>query len=118
MLARKINKIPELYMIFARKMPDCYIIARKIFSRFFFLGGGHVSHYLPFTPPSSPVSNAYRPVYIMIALEYGNSDRLQAMTWLFLVSNDKLCEPDNLIKLIIKLLLTTIQEIQGIPWCM
>jgi len=30
--ARKINKIPEFYMIFARKMPEFYIIiARKIF---------------------------------------------------------------------------------------
>jgi len=32
--ARKINKIPQFYMIFARKMPKFYIIiARKIFSR-------------------------------------------------------------------------------------
>ena len=39
--ARKINKIPEFYMIFAQKMPEFYmLIARKIFSRFFFLGGG------------------------------------------------------------------------------
>jgi len=30
--ARKIYKIPEFYMIFARKMPEFYIIiARKIF---------------------------------------------------------------------------------------
>ena len=30
--ARKIYKIPEFYMIFARKMPESYvIIARKIF---------------------------------------------------------------------------------------
>jgi len=37
--ARKIYKIPEFYMIFARKMPEFYIIiARKIFSRI--LGGG------------------------------------------------------------------------------
>jgi len=29
---RRINKIPEFYMIFARKMPEFYIIiARKIF---------------------------------------------------------------------------------------
>jgi len=32
LFARKINKIPEFYMIFARKMPEVYIIiARKIF---------------------------------------------------------------------------------------
>jgi len=32
--ARKINKIPEFYLIFARKVPEIYIkIARKIFSR-------------------------------------------------------------------------------------
>jgi len=31
--ARKINKIPEFFMIFARKMPEFYIIiAIKIFS--------------------------------------------------------------------------------------
>ena len=36
--AQNINKIPEFYMIFARKMPEFYIvIARKIFSRI--LGG-------------------------------------------------------------------------------
>ena len=51
--ARKINKIPEFYMIFAPKMPEFYIIiARKYFSRFFFLGGGHV-------PSLPPVSYAY-----------------------------------------------------------
>ena len=38
--ARKIYKIPEFYMIFARKMPEFYIIiARKIFFPNF---GGHV----------------------------------------------------------------------------
>ena len=42
MFARKFHKIPELYMIFARKMPEFYtIIARKIFSRILG-GGGHV----------------------------------------------------------------------------
>ena len=51
--ARKINKIPEFYMIFARKMPEFYIIiARKIFFPQFFGGkdggGGHV----PSLPPS------------------------------------------------------------------
>ena len=39
--ARNINKIPEFYMIFARKMPEFYIIiARKIFFRIFLCGGG------------------------------------------------------------------------------
>jgi len=38
--ARKIYKIPELYMIFARKMPEFYtIIARKIFFPNFRVGG-------------------------------------------------------------------------------
>jgi len=38
-LARKINKIPEFYMILP-KMPEFYIIiARQIFSRFFWGGG-------------------------------------------------------------------------------
>jgi len=41
----KINKIPEFYMIFARKVPEFYIgliIARKILlpDFFFFWGGG------------------------------------------------------------------------------
>ena len=37
--ARKIYKIPEFYMIFARKMPEVYIIiAQKYFFRI--LGGG------------------------------------------------------------------------------
>jgi len=39
--ARKVNKISEFHMIFARKMPEFYVlIARKIFSPN--LGGGHV----------------------------------------------------------------------------
>jgi len=34
--ARKINNIPEFYIIFAPKMPDFYmIVAQQIFSRFF-----------------------------------------------------------------------------------
>jgi len=46
--ARKVNKIPEFYMIFAGKMPEFYvIIAREIFSPNF-RGGGHV----PSLPPS------------------------------------------------------------------
>ena len=42
--ARKIHKIPEFYVIFARKMPEFnIIIARKIlFPDFFEGGGGHV----------------------------------------------------------------------------
>ena len=50
-------KIPEFYMIFARKMPEFYIIiARKTFSPiFFFGGGGHV----PSLPPPPLISYAY-----------------------------------------------------------
>ena len=55
MFARKIYKIPEFYMIFARKMPEFYIIiARKnIFSRIL---GRHVP---PPPPALHPVSYAY-----------------------------------------------------------
>ena len=50
--ARKINKIPEFYMIFAQKTHEFYIIiARKIFFTEFGRGGG--------TCPYSPVSYAY-----------------------------------------------------------
>ena len=46
--ARKINKTLEVYMIVAIKMVEFYIIiARKIFCRFFFGGGG-----VPSLPPS------------------------------------------------------------------
>jgi len=46
--ARKIYKIPEFYMIFARKMPEFYvIIARKKY--FYRILGGHVP-----PPPCSP----------------------------------------------------------------
>jgi len=46
--ARKVNKISEFHVIFARIMPEFYIIiARKIFFRIFFLGGGGL-------PPASP----------------------------------------------------------------
>ena len=42
-IARKNNKILKFYRIFARKMPEFYIIiARKIFSRILGVGGGHV----------------------------------------------------------------------------
>jgi len=44
--ARKVNKIFEFHMIFARKMPEFYvIIARKIFFRIFF-GRGLIEHLL------------------------------------------------------------------------
>ena len=47
-LARKINKILEFYMIVAIKMAEFYIIiARKIFCRFFWGRGG-----VPSLPPS------------------------------------------------------------------
>jgi len=53
--ARKVNKIFEFHMIFARKMPEFYvIIARKIFSRFFFGGGGLVLIFAV-TPATTPV---------------------------------------------------------------
>jgi len=41
--ARKINKIPEFYMIFALKMPEFYIIiAWKNFFAKFWRGTGHM----------------------------------------------------------------------------
>jgi len=50
--ARKIDKIPDVYIIFARKIPEFYIlIARKLFFPIY-LGGG-------WTPPPLPVSYAY-----------------------------------------------------------
>ena len=58
--ARKINKIPEFYMIFARKMPEIYItMARK--KTFFpiFLGGGGARAPLPIPP----VSYAYGSIW-------------------------------------------------------
>jgi len=52
--ARKIYKIPEFYMIFARKMPEFYIIiSRKMF--FFRILGGHVPP-LPCRPYATPMS--------------------------------------------------------------
>jgi len=51
--ARKIYKIPEFYMIFARKMPEFYIIiAQKIFFSDFWGARGP-------TRPPAPVSYAY-----------------------------------------------------------
>ena len=48
--ARKIYKIPEFYMIFARKMPEFYvIIARKIFC----------PNFRGARAPPAPVSYAY-----------------------------------------------------------
>jgi len=49
--ARIINRIAEFYMIFARKMPEFYVIIagkKYFFLFFFFLGGGSV--------PPAPVS--------------------------------------------------------------
>ena len=58
--ARKIYKIPEFYMIFARKMPEFYRkIAQEIFSRI--LGGT--------CPPCPPISYAYVVVYVLDVLE-------------------------------------------------
>ena len=54
----KINKIPEFYMIFARKVPEFYIgliIARKILlPDFFFLGGGQFCR-APCPPSPTPM---------------------------------------------------------------
>jgi len=66
-LARKnIKKYPKFYDIcpknsqnsrilhdFARKTPEFYIIARKIFSRFFFGGGGGTR--APYPPSPTPM---------------------------------------------------------------
>ena len=55
--ARKINEIPDFYMIFARKMPEFYIISHRInFSRFFGEELGHVSggHVWGVRAPSPP----------------------------------------------------------------
>jgi len=73
--ARKINKIPEFYMIFARKMPEFYIlIAQKYFPEFWEasdpppLPPSPVSyandaafrkHLLPTTPLSLPTFQSY-----------------------------------------------------------
>jgi len=55
--ARKIDKIPEFYIIFARKMAEFYtIIARKYFFPNF---GGHVPPCLPSpTPMLTPTKMA------------------------------------------------------------
>jgi len=43
--SKKINKISEPYMIFARKMPEFYIIfSRKTFFTIFFFWGGLISY--------------------------------------------------------------------------
>jgi len=55
--ARKINKTEELYMIFARKMPEFYIIiARKIFFPIFFFWGGASAPLCPPFPPPMPAT--------------------------------------------------------------
>ena len=52
--ARNFYKIPELYMIFARKMPEFYIImARKNFSDFFGGGGARAPRLLRLCIPCS-----------------------------------------------------------------
>ena len=64
-LARKIYKIPEFYMIFARKMPEFYvIIARNFFPNF--RGGGGTC---PAPLPLPPVSYAYG--YCMVLSTFG-----------------------------------------------
>jgi len=61
--ARKINRISDFYMIFARKMPEFYIIiARKIFFPNFW---GHVP------PCPSPVSYTYGCCYMLLLLLLG-----------------------------------------------
>jgi len=50
--AQKNYKIPDFYMIFARKMPEFYVIIARKISFPEFRGGGHV----PLLPP---VSYAY-----------------------------------------------------------
>ena len=50
--ARKINKIPEFYMIFARILHDNW--PKKYFPGFFFFGGGGMC-----PPPASPISYTY-----------------------------------------------------------
>jgi len=61
--ARKINKIPEFYMIFARKMPEFYIIiARKIF--FPILWGGTC----PPCPHSSTPMTASEKIWTLVSL--------------------------------------------------
>ena len=51
-LARKINKILEFYMIVAIKMAEFYIIiARKIYADFYFFFGGGVPSLSPSPTP-------------------------------------------------------------------
>jgi len=53
---RKITKIPEIYMIFARKMPEFYIIiAQKYFCRLFLREARALPAPSP-TPMVSPVN--------------------------------------------------------------
>jgi len=49
--ARKINKIPEFYMIL--KNARILQLPEKYFSRFFLVGGGHVP--LPLPPSPTPM---------------------------------------------------------------
>jgi len=66
--ARKINKIPERYMIFARKMPEFFkIIARKIF--------------FPARAPPAPVSYAYDTIRYNFALLHNCKVRRKYKKW-------------------------------------
>jgi len=61
--ARKNYKIPEFYMIFARKMPEFYIIiAREIF----------FSEFWGARAPSAPVSYAYAFCTLFFSLNFDN----------------------------------------------
>jgi len=76
-LAWKINKIPEFYMIFARKMPEFYIIiARKIFSPDFFGGWGEGTCLPVPTCSPPPISYAYDSDHLTL---------LHNQTWLFFI---------------------------------
>jgi len=56
--ARKINKIPQFYTIFARQMPEFFIIiARKIFFPKF---GGYVPPASPSPTPMIPTGCGWR----------------------------------------------------------
>ena len=65
--ARKINKIPSFYMIFAPKMPELYIIiARRIFFPIFWGRRGEAR--TPACPPSStpmPLAITYLQFYVL-----------------------------------------------------
>jgi len=67
-LARKIAKLPEIYMIFARKMPKFYItIAQKIYLPNFFEGEARA---LP-----APISYAY------VCTDTDTCDTIEALSY-------------------------------------